>query len=100
MGSPRAKLGVGVSNRGGDGLLYSHPRLFSTKYARHAQYARGQSSLHDPTSFTRRRVGRTVSCFWVAHSLALATTSKRIQARLMFSIFNSGNGISSDSAIS
>ena len=30
MGSPRARLGLGVKDRGGDGLLYSPPRLFST----------------------------------------------------------------------
>ena len=34
MGSPRARLGLGVRDRGGDGLLYSPPRLFSNKYAR------------------------------------------------------------------
>ena len=45
MGSPRAR------DRGGYGLLYSPPRLFSTKYARNAQYARGPPSLHDPTHF-------------------------------------------------
>ena len=53
MGSPRARLGLGVRDRGGDGLLYSPPRLFSTKYARNAQYARGPSSLHDPNSSTQ-----------------------------------------------
>ena len=43
MGSPRARLGV--RDRRGDGLLYSPPRLFGTKYAHNAQYARGPSSL-------------------------------------------------------
>ena len=36
----------GVRDGGGDGLLYSPPRLFRTKYVRNAQYARGPSSLH------------------------------------------------------
>ena len=45
MGSPRARLGLGVRDRGGDGLLYSPPRLFS---ARNAQYTHGPSSLYDP----------------------------------------------------
>ena len=48
MGSHMARLGLGVRNRGGDGLLHSPPRLFSTKYARNAQYAGGPSSLLDP----------------------------------------------------
>ena len=52
MGSPRARIGLGVRDRGGDGLLYSPPRLFSTKYTRNAQYARGPSSLHDPSLST------------------------------------------------
>ena len=42
MGSPRARLGLGVRDRGGDGLLYSPTRLFCTKYAR------SPSSLLDP----------------------------------------------------
>ena len=42
MGSPRARLGLGIRARGGDGLLYLPPRLYSTKYAR------GPSSLHNP----------------------------------------------------
>ena len=46
MGSPRVRDRGG----GGDGLLYSPPRLFSTKYARNAQYTCGPFSLHDPSS--------------------------------------------------
>ena len=52
MGSPRARLGLGVRDRGDDGLLYTPPRLFSTKYAHNAQYVGGPSSLHDPKKLT------------------------------------------------
>ena len=45
MDSPGARLRPGVRDRGGDGLLYSPPRLFSTKYAR-------GPSLHDPRPST------------------------------------------------
>ena len=41
MASTKARQGPGVKDRGGNGLLYSRPRLFSTKYA----YG---PSLHDP----------------------------------------------------
>ena len=54
MGSPRARPGLGVRDRGGDGLLYSPPRLFSTKYACNAQYTSGPSSLHDPVSLVEQ----------------------------------------------
>ena len=47
MGSPRAMLGLRVRDKGGDGLLYSPPRLFSTKYA---------SSLHDPRKLLTRQL--------------------------------------------
>ena len=48
--SPMSRLGLGVRDRGGDGLLYSPPRLFSTKYAC------GPSSLHDPGTLLMTRI--------------------------------------------
>ena len=47
MGSPRARLGLGIGVVMDCYIRLPPPRLFSTKYARNAQYARGPPSLHD-----------------------------------------------------
>ena len=56
MGSPRARLGIGVRDRV---VMDCYIRLpvCSALYARNAQYAHGPSSLHDPRNLLAHYTG-------------------------------------------